>query len=103
MYTRKTPIPYIRVIMIRCQSLSKKVTTRKINVNNLSVRSLQGSLLLFIGKSYDFVNKNEEFYNPSIKKVVHELEGRVRVPQTSKWLKTVMKTQPRMDLHLVFC
>ena len=39
-----------------------------IDVNNLSVRSLQGLLLLFLDKRDDFPNKNEEFYNPSIKK-----------------------------------
>ena len=39
-----------------------------IDVNNLSVRSLQGSQLLFLDKRDDFANKNEEFYNPSIKK-----------------------------------
>ena len=41
-----------------------------IDVNNLSVRSLQGLLLLFLDKRDDFTNKNEEFYNPSIKKIL---------------------------------
>ena len=41
-----------------------------IDVNNLSVRSLQGLLLLFIDKRDDFANKNEEFYNPRIKKIL---------------------------------
>ena len=48
-----------------------------IDVNNLSVRSLQGLLLLFIDKRDYFANKNEEFYNPRIKKcirVVYRLE-----------------------------
>ena len=39
-------------------------------MNNLSVCSLQGLLLLFLDKRYDFANKNEEFYNPSIKKIL---------------------------------
>ena len=39
-------------------------------MNNLSVRSLQGLLLLFLDKRDDFANKNEEFYNPSIKKIL---------------------------------
>ena len=39
-------------------------------MNNLSVRSLQGLLLLFLNKRDDFANKNEEFYNPSIKKIL---------------------------------
>ena len=38
-------------------------------MNNLSVCSLQGLLLLFLDKHNDFVNKNEEFCNPSIKKI----------------------------------
>ena len=39
-------------------------------MNNLSVCSLQGLLLLFLDKSGDFVSKNEEFYNPSINKIL---------------------------------
>ena len=62
-----TPIHY--------QTLSKKDTTWKIDVNNLSVRSLQGLLSLFLDKRDDFVNKNEEFYNPSIKKILVTING----------------------------
>ena len=39
-------------------------------MNNLSVRSLQELLLLFLNKRNDFANKNEELYNPSIKKIL---------------------------------
>ena len=39
-------------------------------MNNLSIRSFQGLLLLFLDKRDDFANKNEEFYNPSIKKIL---------------------------------
>ena len=39
-------------------------------MNNLSVRSLKGLLLLFLDKRDSFSNKNEEFYNPSIKKIL---------------------------------
>ena len=39
-------------------------------MNTLSVKSLQGQLLLFLDKRDDFANKNEKFYNPSIKKVL---------------------------------
>ena len=39
-------------------------------MNNLSFYSLQGLLLLFLDKRDDFANKNEEFYNPSIKKIL---------------------------------
>ena len=44
-------------------------------MNNLSVRSLQGLLLLFLDKCDDFANKNEEFYNPSIKKILITING----------------------------
>ena len=44
-------------------------------MNNLSVRSLQGLLLLFLDKRDDFANKNEEFYNPSIKKILTKING----------------------------
>ena len=44
-------------------------------MNNLSVRSLQSLLLLFLDKRDDFVNKNEEFYNPSIKKIWATING----------------------------
>ena len=44
-------------------------------MNNLSVWSLQGLLLLFLDKSGDFANKNEEFYNRSIKKNLLTING----------------------------
>ena len=44
-------------------------------MNNLSVRSLQDLILLFLDKCDDFANKNEEFYNPSIKKVLITING----------------------------
>ena len=44
-------------------------------MNNLSVRSLQGLLLLFIDKSDDFANKNKEFNNPSIKRIWVTING----------------------------
>ena len=42
-------------------------------MNNLSVRSLQG--LLFLNKRDDFAYKNEEFYNPRIKKILRIING----------------------------
>ena len=75
MYTRTTSIPYTKVTSIHYQTLSKKKTTWKIDVNNLSVRSLQSLLLLFVDKRDDFANKNEEFYNPSIKKILLTING----------------------------
>ena len=44
-------------------------------MSNLSIRSLQGLLLLFLNKRDDFANKNEEFYNPSIKKILVTING----------------------------
>ena len=44
-------------------------------MTNLSVRSLQGLLLLFLDRLDGFANKNEEFYNPSIKKVLVTING----------------------------
>ena len=68
LYAGTTSIPYIKVILIHYQTLSKNDTTRKIDVNNLSVGSLQGFLLLFL-------DKRHEFCNPSIKKVLTTIHG----------------------------
>ena len=65
-----TLITYTKVTSIHYQTLSKKDTGRNIDVNNLFVCSFQGLLLLFFDKHNDFANKNEEFYNTSIKKIV---------------------------------
>ena len=70
-----TSIQYTKVTSIHYESLSKKDTAWKIDVNNLSVYSFQGLLLLFLEKRNDFANKNEEFYNPSIKKVLITING----------------------------
>ena len=76
MYTGTTSILYTKVTSIHYQALSKKDNTWKIDANNLSVWSLQGLLLLFLKKLDDnFANKNEEFYNPSIKKVLVTING----------------------------
>ena len=74
MYTNKST-PYTKAESIHYQTLSKKDTIWKTDVNNLSVHSLQGLLLLFLDKRDDFVNKNEEFYNPSIKKILTTIKG----------------------------
>ena len=75
MYTGTSSIPYTKITSIHCQTLSKKDTTQKIDVNNLSVHSLQGLLLLFLDKRDDFSNKNEQFYDPSIKKILTTISG----------------------------
>ena len=73
-----TSISYTQVELIHYQTLSKKDTIWKIDVNNLSVRSLECLLLLFIDKRDDFANKIEEFYNPSIMKVLVTINGMPR-------------------------
>ena len=75
MYTGTMSIPYTKVTSIHYQTLSKKDTTWKIDVNNLSDHSLQGLLFLFLDKRDGFANKNEEFYNPSIKKILTTING----------------------------
>ena len=68
----ETSIPYTKVTLIHYQTLSKKDTTWKI----ISVCSLQGILLLFLDKRDDIANKNEDFYNPSMKKILVTINGR---------------------------
>ena len=75
MYNGTTSMRYTKVKLIYYQALPKKDTTWKINVNNLSVCSLQGLLLLFLDKHDDFANENEEFHNPSIKKILTTING----------------------------
>ena len=75
MYTGRKSIPYTKLTSIHYQTLSKKDTPPKTDVNNLSVRSFKGLLLLFLDKRDDFANKNEEFYNPSIKKILVTING----------------------------
>ena len=75
MYTGTTSIPYTKITLIHYQTLSKKDTTWKTDINNLSSRSLQGLLLLFLDKRDDFANKNEEFYNPSVKEILVAING----------------------------
>ena len=74
-YIRELSIPYTKVTSIHYKALSKKDIVWKIDVNSLSVRSLRGLLLLFLDKHDDFANKNEEFYNPTIKKILVTING----------------------------
>ena len=71
----ETSIPYTKVTAVHHQALSKKNENWKIDINNLSVRSLQGLLLLFVDKQNDVANENEKFYNPSIKKILTTING----------------------------
>ena len=75
MYTGITSIPHTKVTLIHYQTLSKKNTTSKTDVNNLCVRSLQELLLPFLNKRNDFTNKKEELYNPSVKKILTTNNG----------------------------
>ena len=65
----------IKVTSIHYQTLPKKDTTWKIDDNNQFVCSLKGLLLLFVDKRDDLANKNEEFYNHSIKKILTIING----------------------------
>ena len=67
-YTGTTSISYTQVTSIHYQTLSKKDTTWKIDVNNLSVCSLQDLLLLFIDKSDDFSKKMKNFITQTSRK-----------------------------------
>ena len=80
LYAGTMSIPSTKVTLIYYQMLSKKDTTWKIDVNNLSVRSLRGLLLLFLDKRDDFASKNEKFYNPSIKKILITINGMPHQP-----------------------
>ena len=73
--TNGTSIPYTKVELTHYHTLFKKDTIWKIDVNNLSVRSLQGLPLLFLNKCDDFANKNEECYNRSVKKILVTING----------------------------
>ena len=76
MYNETSSILYTKVGLMDYQTLSKKDTIWKIELNIDSVRSLQGLLLLFLDKRDGFANKNEEFYNPSIKKILVTINER---------------------------
>ena len=58
-YAGTTSIPYTKVTSVHYQTLSKKDTNRMIDVNNLSIRSLQGLLLILFDNRDNFANKNE--------------------------------------------
>ena len=68
LYAGKTPIPYTKVTSIHYQIL-KKDALWKIGVNNLSVCSLKDWQLFIIDERDGSWSKNEDFYNPTNKKV----------------------------------
>lgn len=70
LYAGTMLIPYTNVTSIYYKALSKKDSTSKTDINNLSVFSLQDLMLLFLDKYDDFAHKNEEFYYTTIKKVL---------------------------------
>ena len=75
MYTGTKSIPYTKVTSIQYRTLLRKDITWKIDVNNLSARSLLGLLFLFLDKGDDFANKNEKLCNPGIKKILVAING----------------------------
>ena len=75
MYGGTTSISYTKVTSIHYEKLYKRHAVWKIDMNKLSVHLLQGLLLLFVDKRDDFANKNEEFYNPSIAKILLTING----------------------------
>ena len=74
MYTNMS-IPNTKITLKHYQTLSKKDTIWKIDVNDPDTCSLQGLLLLFFDKRDGFANKNEGFYSPSIKKILVKING----------------------------
>ena len=62
-------IPYTKVELIHYHTLSKKDTIWKIDVNNLSVCSLQGLLLLFIDKKQTLRTKMKNFITQVLRKL----------------------------------
>ena len=70
LYTGTTAISYTKLIFIHYETLSKKYTTWKIEVSNLSFYLLQGLLVLLLGKKVEFASGDKEFYNPTSKKVL---------------------------------
>ena len=66
-YIRKS-IPYTKVTSIYYETLNKKDTNWKIDVNNLSVRSLQRLLLLFLDKRDDLRTKMKNFIIQALRK-----------------------------------
>ena len=75
MYNGTTSIPYTKITSIHYETLNKKDTNCKIEVTSISVPSLQGLLLPFLNKRDDFANNNEDFYNPSINKILVTIDG----------------------------
>ena len=63
-------VPYTRISNISYLSKSKKDQIWVIDINAAAAQSLQGVLLLFKDTQTDFAYKNEEFYNPTFKKIL---------------------------------
>ena len=70
--------PYDRVTCEHYELLNKKESTWKIDINAIDTKSLIGLLLLFIDKTNHrkaFAHANEQFYNPTIEKVLVTING----------------------------
>ena len=70
LYAGTNSISYTKLTSIYHHTLSKRDITWMIDVNNLSVWSLRGLLLLFLDEGDDLAHKNEEFCNPSMKNIL---------------------------------
>ena len=69
-------IPYTTVTSVHYQTLSKKTLLGRLVLTiSLFVHYNAYLLLLFLDKSNDFANKNEEFCNPTTKRVIATING----------------------------
>ena len=64
--------PYDRVICEHYELLNKKESTWKIDINAIDTKSLRGLLLLFVDKAN---HRYENFYNPTMEKVLVTING----------------------------
>ena len=69
----ETLIPYTKVTAVHHLALSKKNENWKIDINNLSVRSLQGLLLLFVDNKTTLQMKMKNFTTPRLKRFSQRL------------------------------
>ena len=67
LYAGTKSVPYTKVTSIQYQTLFKNTLPGKLTLTKF--------LLLFLDKRYNFANKNEEFYNSSIKKILATING----------------------------
>jgi len=77
-YRNGTSIPYNKVTCVYYQKLDKTQSIWKLDINGVNSRSLRGVLMVFVDDAKArkaFECKNEQFYNPTIKKVLVTVNG----------------------------